>query len=107
MPKATIRLEKKWFEENKQRFINAGNANLEQDDELYNNYYEIEFDVSVASFDFDGSENEGVGYEGYMNTAPHGQIWIDRPLNDDMRMKIAEVVVKRLNKAKALLESLK
>lgn len=101
--KAIITIGKDWFEANKQNFLNAANKNL--DDRELNSEYKIEVDVTISDSDF--VDSEYISYDTYDDEEERVHVFLDSPLEDDHKIRIAEALIKKLNKAKTLLESIK
>lgn len=102
--KVTVNINAKWFEENKQKFLQAANQNLDKEDK--NTEYEIEVPAEVVDYNFHQGEENSLGYCN-IGDDNNLRVWITEPLTSSMMMNVAESVVKMLNKAKTLFETLK
>lgn len=105
--KIVVTLNLEWLKQNQQKFIAAANSNMADDDPDRDTLLDIEFDAELDDWEVGEDSDSRLAYAGYTDRSADAYVHLQSPFSDDMRLKMAEHMIKTLNKAKALLESIK
>lgn len=104
MATVTIRIDKEWFEKNKQTLLDAYNKEFAHDDpEVKDSTYQFEGELTNDDFQIDGGELQ----TGYSEKDYNVTVWIDHKLVLSDMKQMGSMVLERFNKFLEVVSNLK